>query len=117
MGDYGYFLQLHITLNKGRPYGDKRVLKFCKQSNLVIKKTNANLIWCFPSEFSLATDSVNSTTDFCNHYFSRITFMLYCVFFVGVKCWEREMIHVQLKVVSDFNQDVHMRKLDRDGRN
>ncbi|CAH3192444.1 unnamed protein product [Porites evermanni] len=38
-------------------------------------------------------------------------------FFVGVKCWEREMIHVQLKVVSEFNRDVHMRKLDRDGRN
>ena len=27
------------------------------------------------------------------------------------------MIHVQLKVVSEFNQDVHMRKVDRDGRN
>ena len=107
MGDYGYFLQLHITLTKGRLYRDKRVLKFCKQSNLVIKKTNANLIWCFPSEFSLATDSVNSTTDFCNHYFSRITFMLYCLF-----C-RSEM----LKVVSDFNRDVHVRKVDRDGSN
>ncbi|CAH3190837.1 unnamed protein product, partial [Porites lobata] len=27
------------------------------------------------------------------------------------------MIHVQLKVVLDFNRDVHMRMLDRDGRN
>ncbi|CAH3030639.1 unnamed protein product [Porites evermanni] len=27
------------------------------------------------------------------------------------------MIHVQLKVVLDFNRDVRMRKLDRDGKN
>ena len=38
-------------------------------------------------------------------------------FFVGVGCCEREMIYVQLKVVLDFNRDVRLRKLDRDGRN
>ena len=38
-----WIFSLQITLTKGRPQKEKRVLKFCRQSNRVIKNTNSNL--------------------------------------------------------------------------
>ena len=114
-----WIFSLHITLTKGRLQREKRVLKFCRQSNLVIKNTNSNLrvspfrvliAYWFSKQFYwfLWPLFLQNKDGLCYTSLS---------FFVGIECWEREMIHVQLKVVSDFNRDVHMRKLDRDGRN
>ena len=68
----------HYTYQREAVDG-KKSFKILQAKQPCYKKDKRKL-WCFPSEFSLATDWVNSTTDFCNHYFSRITFMLYCLF-------------------------------------
>ena len=82
-GGYGYFLQIHITLTKGR----KKELKFYRQSNLLREqksyKIQLQISGCLPSGCSLAADSVHwSLFIVCKHYLSRITFMLYISVFL-----------------------------------